>query len=274
VVGRGITQAKIARIWTAAYYKAKDALELVGVKGSSSPRERTSACTSGEKSEGDGETLWQSPAALARWVKYRGWWSKRKHSDVMAGDEDEVGEDTDNRPDASLEDRYMVVPEANFDVEGGSELVHPLEAEGDLQRIVAKVTKFKQATAKRRPVPLFEAIVDHPDIVETMAYDFTIGQVVAYIQPVEYVPPLEQCANPGYTHKDIGKRIVEDSEAELSAEASGGGIVDTAVGDMEEPDERGRAHVAGEEVGPLVTLPCGKENTTVLWSPSSTGAWT
>jgi hypothetical protein len=30
VVGPGITQAKIARIWTAAYYKAKAALELVG----------------------------------------------------------------------------------------------------------------------------------------------------------------------------------------------------------------------------------------------------
>jgi hypothetical protein len=92
----------------------------------------------------------------------------------------------------------MVVPEAHFDVEGGSELVHPLEAEGSSNRIVAKITKFKQATAKRRPVPLFEAIVDHPAFDKTTAYDFTVGQVVAYIQPVEYVPPLEQCANLGY----------------------------------------------------------------------------
>ena len=102
----------------------------------------------------------------------------------MAGDEDEVGEDTDNRPDASLEDRYMVVPVAHFDVEGGSELVYPLEAESSVARIVAKITKFKQATAIRRPLPLFEAIVDHPAFDETTAYDFTVGQVVAYIQPV------------------------------------------------------------------------------------------
>ena len=259
VVGRDITQEVIARIWTAAYYKAKAALELVGVKGSTNKKERTPACTSGKKSEGDGETLWHSPAALARWVKYRGWWSRKKHSDVMAGDEDEVGEDTDNRPDASLEDRYMVVPVAHFDVEGGSELVYPLEAESSSARIVAKITKFKQATAIRRPLPLFEAIVDHPAFDETTAYDFTVGQVVAYIQPVEYVPSPEQCVNLGYTHKDIGKQVVKDSEAELSAEATGTGIVDAAMGDVGEPDERDGAHVAGEKVNPLVTLPCGTE---------------
>ena len=55
VVGRDITQEAIARIWTAAYYKAKAALELVGVKGSTNKRERTPACTSGKKSEGDGD---------------------------------------------------------------------------------------------------------------------------------------------------------------------------------------------------------------------------
>jgi hypothetical protein len=75
----------------------------------------------------------------------------------------------------------------------------------------------------------------------------------------QYVPPLEQRANLGHTHKDTGKRVVKDSEAGLSAEATGTGIVDAAMGDVGEPDERDGAHVAGKKVNPLVTLPCGTE---------------
>ena len=149
LVGTAITPELVATIWKEQFMNARRTLALVGVgpekragsvrktQGAASGRSKAGAQAKRSeeqrrrargyvgKQEGDGETLWDNPDAMERWLLLSGWWSGKHGSDAMAADSvnEPVGEGTDNRPDSSLLGRYMRVPMAHFGTPGGCEEV-------------------------------------------------------------------------------------------------------------------------------------------------------
>jgi ankyrin repeat protein len=119
-----------------------------------------------------------------------------------------VGEGTDNRPDSSLLGRYMHVPMAHFGTPGGCEEVVPRKESDCSACAVARITRFLRATAVARKSDTFEAIVDLKNVDKVTAYIFTPGQVLAYIEPIDFQPTTEHEENLAYEHADIGRQEV------------------------------------------------------------------
>jgi hypothetical protein len=124
-----------------------------------------------------------------------GWLSGKKGADDMGTEGDEVGEGTDNRPDASLVGRYMVVPKAHFALVGGVEAVKKLEEDDGTPQVVARITHYLRPTPVKRPYAMYKSFVDHPGSNQIRTYTFNAAQVVAYIQPVAFEPEEDQRAN-------------------------------------------------------------------------------
>ena len=177
-VGKDITWALVAQIWDEQFRRAAATLALVGVGPQTNGGAKAKAKGAG-KADGDGESLFDGPAARERWMRNSGWKSGVRGTDQMAADEvDDANEGTGNRPDSSLVGRYMRVPEAHFEEQGGSEQVMMPDP---TSQCMAKVTKFKHATPLLRQHATFEVLVDRPGLPKTTPYFFSVAQVLAYV---------------------------------------------------------------------------------------------